>query len=37
MPAASLTASWTTAGAEAQAQVLGTVGKQPVTGTMPAP
>jgi pimeloyl-ACP methyl ester carboxylesterase len=37
MPAASLTASWTTAGAEAQAQVLGTIGKQPVAGTMPAP
>jgi pimeloyl-ACP methyl ester carboxylesterase len=37
MPAASLQASWTTAGAEAQAQVLGTVGKQPVAGTMPAP
>lgn len=34
---ATLTASWTTAGAEAQAQVLGTIGKQPVVGTMPAP
>ncbi len=37
MPAASLKASWTTAGAEVQAQVLGAVGKQPLTGTMPAP
>jgi pimeloyl-ACP methyl ester carboxylesterase len=37
MPSASLKASWTTAGAEAQAQVLGTAGKQPVAGTMPAP
>jgi pimeloyl-ACP methyl ester carboxylesterase len=37
MPTASLKASWTTAGAQAQAQVLGTVGKQPVAGTMPAP
>jgi pimeloyl-ACP methyl ester carboxylesterase len=37
MPAASLKASWTTAGAEAHAQVLGAVGKQPLTGTMPAP
>lgn len=37
MPAVSLKATWTTAGANAQAQVLGTVGKQPVAGTMPAP
>jgi pimeloyl-ACP methyl ester carboxylesterase len=37
MPAASLQASWTTTGAEAQAQVLGKVGKQPVAGSMPAP
>jgi pimeloyl-ACP methyl ester carboxylesterase len=37
MQSASLKASWTTAGAEAQAQVLGTIGKQPVAGTMPAP
>lgn len=37
MGAASLKASWTTAGAGAQAQVLGAVGKQSVAGTMPAP
>jgi pimeloyl-ACP methyl ester carboxylesterase len=37
MAAATLTASWTTAGAGAQAQVQGTVGKQPLAGTMPAP
>ncbi|HEY5389525.1 MAG TPA: alpha/beta fold hydrolase [Solirubrobacteraceae bacterium] len=37
LPRASLKASWTTAGANAHAQVLGTVGKQPVAGTMPAP
>jgi hypothetical protein len=37
MPAVSLTANWTTAGA-AQAQVLGTAAKkQPLAGTMPAP
>ncbi len=35
--AESLTASWTTAGAGAQAQVLGTAAKQPIAGAMPAP
>jgi len=33
----SLTATWTTSGAGAQAQVAGTAGKQPLSGTMPAP
>ena len=37
MPAESLTAGWTTAGAGAQAQVLGTAAKQPLAGTAPAP
>ncbi len=37
MPAESLTAGWTTAGAGAQAQVLGTAGKQTLAGTAPAP
>jgi pimeloyl-ACP methyl ester carboxylesterase len=36
-PAESLTASWTTAGENAQAQVLGSAAKQPLTGSMPAP
>jgi TAP-like protein len=35
-PRASLTASWTTAGT-AQAQVLGTIGNQPLAGSMPPP
>ena len=37
MPAESLKASWTTAGADAQAQVDGMAGKQSIAGTMPAP
>jgi pimeloyl-ACP methyl ester carboxylesterase len=35
--AASLTATWTTAGADAQAQVSGNAGKQSLAGSMPAP
>jgi pimeloyl-ACP methyl ester carboxylesterase len=35
--AASFTASWTTQGAGARAQVAGTVGAEPVNGTLPAP
>ncbi|HYB23914.1 MAG TPA: alpha/beta hydrolase, partial [Solirubrobacteraceae bacterium] len=34
---ASFTATWTTAGAGARAQLVGNVGDQPVAGTMPAP
>jgi hypothetical protein len=37
MRRASFTASWTTAGAGAQAQLVGSVGSQPVAGSMPAP
>ncbi len=33
----SFTASWTTAGAGARAQLVGSVGGQPVAGSMPAP
>jgi pimeloyl-ACP methyl ester carboxylesterase len=33
----SFTATWTTSGPEAQAQLVGAVGAQPVAGTMPAP
>jgi len=33
----SFTATWTTAGAGAQAQLVGAVGHQPVSGSMPAP
>ncbi len=33
----SFTATWTTSGADAQAQLVGAVGAQPVAGTMPAP
>jgi pimeloyl-ACP methyl ester carboxylesterase len=35
--AASFTAGWTTQGAGAQAQIAGTVGAEPVAGTLPAP
>lgn len=35
--AASLTAAWTTAGAGARAQVVGSVGGEPVSGSLPAP
>jgi pimeloyl-ACP methyl ester carboxylesterase len=35
--AASFTATWTTAGAGARAQLVGSVGGQPVAGSMPAP
>jgi len=34
---ASFTATWTTAGADAEAQLVGAVGAQPVAGSMPAP
>jgi len=34
---ASFTATWTTAGADARAQVIGRVGQQPVAGSLPAP
>jgi pimeloyl-ACP methyl ester carboxylesterase len=37
VPLESLTANWTTAGADASAQVLGSVAKQALAGTMPAP
>jgi pimeloyl-ACP methyl ester carboxylesterase len=37
MPAVSLTASWTTAGADAQAQVSASAAKLSFAGTMPAP
>jgi pimeloyl-ACP methyl ester carboxylesterase len=37
MRAASLTATWTTSGAGAVAQVLGTVGSEVIAGSMPAP
>jgi pimeloyl-ACP methyl ester carboxylesterase len=37
IPAASFTAIWTTSGANAVAQVTGSVGAEPVSGTMPAP
>ncbi len=37
MSRGSLTATWTTSGADAQAQLVGAVGAQPVAGTMPAP
>jgi hypothetical protein len=37
MRSAMFTATWTTAGAGAQAQVVGSVGGQPVAGSMPAP
>jgi pimeloyl-ACP methyl ester carboxylesterase len=33
----SFTATWTTSGADAQVQLVGAVGPQPVAGTMPAP
>ncbi len=33
----SFTATWTTAGAGAVAQVVGSVGHQPIAGSMPAP
>jgi pimeloyl-ACP methyl ester carboxylesterase len=33
----SFTATWTTSGADARAQLVGAVGAQPVAGTMPAP
>jgi pimeloyl-ACP methyl ester carboxylesterase len=33
----SFTATWTTSGADAQAQLVGAVGAQPVAGTLPAP
>jgi pimeloyl-ACP methyl ester carboxylesterase len=36
-PAASFVATWTTAGADARADVSGSVGKQALTGSMPAP
>jgi hypothetical protein len=34
---ASFTATWRTAGADAVAQLVGMVGNQPVSGSMPAP
>ncbi len=34
---ASFTATWTTAGAGAEAQLVGAVGAQPIAGSMPAP
>ena len=34
---ASFTATWTTAGAGADAQLVGSVGSEPVAGSMPAP
>ena len=34
---ASFTATWTTSGADAQVQLVGAVGDQPVAGSMPAP
>jgi pimeloyl-ACP methyl ester carboxylesterase len=37
MSKASFTATWTTAGVAAQAELVGAVGKQPVAGSMPAP
>ncbi len=37
MKRASFTATWTTAGAGARAQVIGSVGRQPVAGSLPAP
>jgi pimeloyl-ACP methyl ester carboxylesterase len=37
MPSGTFTATWTTAGANAQAQLVGSVGSQPVAGSMPAP
>jgi pimeloyl-ACP methyl ester carboxylesterase len=37
MGSASFTATWTTAGAGAQAQLVGSVGKESVSGSMPAP
>jgi hypothetical protein len=37
MRAASLTATWTTSGADAVAQVLGTVGPEVLAGSLPAP
>jgi pimeloyl-ACP methyl ester carboxylesterase len=37
MHAADFTATWTTAGADAMAQIVGAVGGQPVSGSMPAP
>jgi hypothetical protein len=37
LASATLTASWTTTGADAQAQLVGTIGKASVSGSMPAP
>jgi pimeloyl-ACP methyl ester carboxylesterase len=37
LPAASFTATWTTAGADARAELIGIVGRQSVAGSMPAP